>query len=184
MRIKDAFTPARCRLCFDKLNVFADVTVGDPWGIADADTKNGESVVVCRNEKGYNLVADAVRHHIVTLRSIDYSEVVNGQHITQRRLDWRGYCEAWRRLGYELPDYVSRVAESAHSVGKGSYVRHLKHALSLDEYASRGDLIQHIARELRWKDAKGWLWLPVRILRKGLSILKNMVMRIQRANKE
>jgi len=184
MRIKDAFTPARCRLCFDKLNVFADITVGDPWGIADADTKNGESVVICRTQNGSELVRDAIEHHIVTLRTIDYNEIIKGQHIAQRRLNWRGYCEVWRRLGYELPDYVSRVAESAPSVGNGSYVRHLKHALSLDEYASRGDLIQHIARELVWKEAKGWLRLPVRILRKGHSILKHMVMRIQRANKE
>ena len=177
-RIKDAFTPARCRLCFDKLNVFSDVTVGDPWGIANADTKNGESVVVCRNEKGCNLVADAVRHQIVTLRTSDYSEVVNGQHIAQRRLAWSGYCAAWRRLGYELPNYVPRVAESAPSVGKGKYARHLIHALSLDRYASRNSLIQHIARELCWKKAKTWLWLPIRILKKGRSILKSILIRM------
>lgn len=184
MRIKDAFTPARCRLCFDKLNVFADITVGDPWGITSADMENGESVVICRTERGSEIVRDAIEHNAVTLRSIDYSEVVNGQHITQRRQDWRGYCEAWSQLGYELPDYVSRVTESAPSVGRRNYARQLKHSLSLDAYASRSDLIQHIARQLCWNEAKKSFWLPARMVRKALSILKNLVMRIQKASKE
>jgi coenzyme F420 hydrogenase subunit beta len=32
MKIKDYYTPDRCRLCFDKLNILADISIGDPWG--------------------------------------------------------------------------------------------------------------------------------------------------------
>ncbi|MCJ7500171.1 Coenzyme F420 hydrogenase/dehydrogenase, beta subunit C-terminal domain, partial [bacterium] len=46
MQIKDYFTPARCRLCFDKMNVFADITAGDPWGIPGTDKKQGETALV------------------------------------------------------------------------------------------------------------------------------------------
>ena len=29
MNMKDFFTPARCRLCFDKLNIFSDLVMGE-----------------------------------------------------------------------------------------------------------------------------------------------------------
>jgi len=166
MRIKDAFTPARCRLCFDKLNVFADITVGDPWGIASADQKNGESVVICRTRDGSELVRDAIEHRIVTLRSIDYNEVVKGQHINQRRLDWRGYCEAWSRLGYELPGYYARVAEHTPCTsGRGHYAHNLRRSLSLDQFRSREELIRYVGRKVLLQVWKRRLLYPVRLAR-------------------
>ena len=178
MRIKDAFTPARCRLCFDKLNVFADITVGDPWGITSADKKNGESVVIYRTPTGGDLVRDAIEHHVVTLRNIDYNEVVKGQHITQRRLDWRGYCEAWRSLGYKLPDYYARVAEHTPGTsGRGHYARNLRRSLSLDWFRSREQLIRHIGRQLLLQEWKRRLLYPVRLARGMLRRIRRWVIR-------
>ncbi len=37
MRRKDLYTPARCRLCFDKLNVLADIACGDGYGAPYAE---------------------------------------------------------------------------------------------------------------------------------------------------
>ena len=52
MQIKDYFTPARCRVCFDKMNIFADISVGDPHGLDGVDRKMGESMLVIRTKDG------------------------------------------------------------------------------------------------------------------------------------
>ena len=41
--LKPFFTSPRCRICFDKLNVGADIVLGDPWGMKDVDWERGES---------------------------------------------------------------------------------------------------------------------------------------------
>lgn len=53
-RIKNGFTPARCRLCFDKMNIYSDITVGDPHGLGNVDRDRGESMVVIRTDMGQN----------------------------------------------------------------------------------------------------------------------------------
>jgi coenzyme F420 hydrogenase subunit beta len=167
LSIKDAFTPARCRLCFDKLNVFADVTVGDPWGIASADKINGESVAVVRTARGSELLKGAVDCGAVVVRPIQYEEVIEGQKIDQRRRDWRDYREAWRRLGLELPDYYERVAECAPAAAKrgGHYRRQLRRALSLDGFRSREALLRHVERSLFLRRWRRRLLLPIRVAR-------------------
>ena len=107
--MKDCFTPARCRLCFDKMNVFADVTVGDPHGIEGVDRERGESILIVRNQDGLRLVEAATKAASVNLREIGYQEVLTGQEITKKRTDWRGHCEAWRSLKRETPDFYEVV---------------------------------------------------------------------------
>lgn len=143
-RVKDALTPARCRLCFDKMNVFADVTVGDPWGLSDADLDKGESVLVCRTRTGTRAVERAVRGGALVLRSISYDEVLKGQGIDMRRRNWRGYSSAWRDLGFDMPDYWARVVRHAGLEGKEGCRADLEHSLSLDKFDSRDELLQHI----------------------------------------
>ena len=46
--MKNYFTPARCYLCFDKMNIYADIVVGDPHGFNDIDKEDGESLVISR----------------------------------------------------------------------------------------------------------------------------------------
>lgn len=35
--LKDMFTSPRCRVCFDKVCVFADIVLGDPWRMTEVD---------------------------------------------------------------------------------------------------------------------------------------------------
>ncbi|GHU19162.1 hypothetical protein FACS1894163_11820 [Spirochaetia bacterium] len=42
--LKNDFTSPRCRICFDKLNIHADIVFGDPWGMNNIDWENGESL--------------------------------------------------------------------------------------------------------------------------------------------
>lgn len=165
--IKDAFTPARCRLCFDKMNVLADLTVGDPWGIASPGKSSGESVVIARTPAGSRLLHDAIEAGAVSVAPIEYTQVVKGQKIDQRRLDWGGYNQAWARMGLELPNYGSRVATTTgnHTAGDRTYDKELRHSLSLDTFTSRLLLIETVERSLVTRNRLRWVLLPVRMVR-------------------
>lgn len=154
LAIKDIFTPARCRLCFDKMNVLADVTIGDPWGIEGADRQNGESVVVARTEAGRCVVERAFDNGDLSLRPVAYSSVLVGQGINRKRADWRAYCEVWDRTGQELPGFYKRVVRCAPAPGRHltKYRRRLRRGLGLDMHGSRKEVLSYarwIARLLR-----------------------------------
>jgi len=165
--IKDYFTPARCRLCFDKLNVFADLTVGDPWGIASADKVNGESIVTVRTSDGEELLKGAIDHGAILARPVQCHEVVKGQRIDQRRRDWKEYCKAWRSFGYELPNYYEKVTKYIpESTYRGNrYIRQLKHSLSLDKFRSREELLRYVEHRLFVKALNRWFFFPIRVMR-------------------
>lgn len=164
--IKELFTPVRCRLCFDKMNVFADITVGDPWGIPSADMVNGECVVITRTCAGSELVKAAIDHAAVVLRPIRYEEVIKGQKIEERRRDWKGYCEAWEALGGKLPDYYTRLADYTSGLTKKSnYMRYLRASVLLDRFRSREELLRYIGRRLFLQECRRWLFFPVRLAR-------------------
>jgi coenzyme F420 hydrogenase subunit beta len=167
LEIKDVFTPPRCRLCFDKMNVFADVTVGDPWGVSGAHRSIGESAVVCRNEIGSRIVTRAIRRNTLMLRPIECGEVVEGQKIEQRRSSWRGYCNAWKALGLELPDYYADVIKNPSAEKNGRYRRQLDRSLSLDSFVSRRDLLRYARRSVLRQRIRQRLLLPYRLARQA-----------------
>jgi hypothetical protein len=103
MLIKDAFTPVRCRLCFDKLNVLADVVVGDAYGFC-AD-KEGASVVLARTPKAMEVLSAAQAARFIDLRAIEPRDVFERQRIDRRRLDWTCYMAAWEKMGRTAPDF-------------------------------------------------------------------------------
>ena len=143
MAIKDFFTPARCRVCFDKMNVLADVTVGDPWGLQGVDKQNGESVVIARTETGSSLITNSLNKGTLTLRKVNYEDVVQGQKIDNKSREWRTYCELWQAHGQELPGFSQTVISHVKDlhVATTSYRFSFNNALRLDRQHSRGDLI-------------------------------------------
>jgi len=78
------------------MNVFSDISLGDPHGLEDIDRTRGETVVVARTHTGSKILQDAISAKAVELRPVDYEEVVAGQRILQKRAEWRGYYMAWR----------------------------------------------------------------------------------------
>lgn len=165
MRIKDYFTPARCRLCFDKMNVFADLTVGDPHGLQGVDRKGGESMLAVRSETGRAIVQAAGATACMTLRPVDYGRVLTGQNIAGKKKQWRDYVEAWNKLDRPLPDYCERVKTSAADFsGRGKYRKNLVYALNLDRFASREKLLRHVTMALNRQQARKGLLLPLRLV--------------------
>lgn len=63
----------RCNLCADHTGEFADISVGDPWYRDIRDGEVGSSLVIPRTQVGVNFLAEAIKHNVVTLESIDHS---------------------------------------------------------------------------------------------------------------
>jgi coenzyme F420 hydrogenase subunit beta len=170
MAIKDFFTPVRCRLCFDKLNVFADVVCGDPHGIKGIDRVGGETVVLVRTEAGREIVNSAKIAGAVELRDTPREAVVAGQGIGRKRVEWGCYIKAWQEMGYFPPSYHFASANDLNKIPR--YRKLLEQGLALDKFASRDDLLG--ASEtwvLRQKFKNTVLW-PFAKLKRLLRLLR------------
>ncbi len=143
MRIKEQFTPLRCRFCFDKLNVFSDITVGDPHGVHGADTENGESVCVARTVNGKEALDLCLENQGMRAREIDYREVLSGQGIKGKVAMWHGFASAWQQIGGPLPDYTAQVLPRCRYVSPENqhHGSILVQSLKQERYASREQLI-------------------------------------------
>lgn len=83
--LKDIFTNPRCKVCNDKLNVNADIVLGDPWGMSGVDWVNGDSLIITRTPIGRQLYEELTAHNLITASSQhDISEVANGQQVAAR----------------------------------------------------------------------------------------------------
>lgn len=143
--IKDFFTPARCLLCFDKLNVFADVVVGDPHGVSDYDHRRGASVIIVRTQKGGHVFNDSLNGGRITARSVALEDIVAGQAISRKKKDWSGFTHAWEKMGRPLPDYVPGVRlQASPRISRRRHTATLKQALSLDGDAGRDQLYRRV----------------------------------------
>jgi coenzyme F420 hydrogenase subunit beta len=148
-RIKDYFTPARCRLCFDKMNVFSDITVGDPHGLENIDREQGESIVIIRSATGNALVMDAISNESITVRPAQYAQILDGQGIRNKKEQWHEYSSAWEKSGRKLPDYYSIVKDKSFQVTeKPLYKKNIDLSLQLDKFSSRKKLIRFVEKSI------------------------------------
>ena len=92
--LKDFFTAPRCRVCLDKLNINADIVLGDPWGMSDVDWDHGDSLAISRTEKGVALLNEVSKANYIDIRESDFQEVVKGQSIQSRPQQVRKYIQA------------------------------------------------------------------------------------------
>lgn len=141
--VKDFFTPPRCRLCFDKLNVYADVVMGDPHGLKGIDRKHGETLVLTRTQKGEDEILAAENAGYIETQFVDAQNAVSGQKITQKQLHWSGYMNGWSELGRRSPEYPQNVQKCAEIPIQRNrkYKADLSHGINLDDYSSRSALL-------------------------------------------
>jgi coenzyme F420 hydrogenase subunit beta len=166
--MKDFFTPARCRLCFDKLNIFADVVMGDPHGLEGIDRKGGETLVLVRTQKGKESIKSAKNSNYINLRGIDMLSAVSGQRIAQKKKEWSAYMSAWQALGKKVPNYPFVFTPSQDYSNETA---NLLHSLSLDEYNSREKLLKEARNYYKSKQLR-------KALKKPLSIAKGMIKKL------
>lgn len=169
IEIKNYFTPARCRICFDKMNVFSDITVGDPHGISCIDKKLGETAFLVRTELGMNIVQSAFRDKAINFRPIPYDLVLRGQGIDIKRKQWRGFLEAWEVYGNILPNYSEIVKLHAPlPTNIKGYIRDIKYSLMLDKFSSRQKLLCFVDNTLRRKRFIDTFRFPVSATKRGI----------------
>ena len=128
--IKEDFTPVRCRLCYDKLNTFADISIGDSYGLSES--VEGISSIIIRNENIHKLILNARKSNRIKLQDVDPYRIVCGQAIEERRKQFTLFSSAWERMGYVSPKYslnynYTKVPET---IDLSLYKNVLKSALS------------------------------------------------------
>jgi len=144
-KMKDFFTPARCMLCFDKMNIYSDVVVGDPHGLAGIDREDGESLVITRTELGEKIVMESISSNIVNLRDAPVDIAIKGQGINKKRKKWHAYYKAWSTMEYDMPDYPKNVLECVEDVSKEDIdkaKKNLEHALYIDKVDSKDEIFK------------------------------------------
>ncbi len=100
--LKDMFTPPRCRVCYDKLNIFSDITLGDPWGMSGVDWVNGDNLIIARTEKGEHLLAEAQQEGCLKMKQASKEEMLKGQVIAKRREQVRRYSSAYKTFSFAM----------------------------------------------------------------------------------
>lgn len=101
--LKDFFTVPKCKLCWDKLNICADLVLGDPWGIENRYDKNaGDSVILVRTDKANCILQEMLSQQLVSLTPVPLNDVVRGQLIKERvsmihNLNWIKLTQSWKK---------------------------------------------------------------------------------------
>jgi coenzyme F420 hydrogenase subunit beta len=82
--LKPAFEVHRCLYCFDQMNIYSDITVGDPWGIHEKLDRKGYSVIIARTNKGKELIEKAIKEGVINAEKISSERVLQGQTVDSR----------------------------------------------------------------------------------------------------
>jgi len=164
IQIKDYFTPARCRICFDKMNIFSDISIGDPHGLEGVDRKQGESVIVLRTKRGKEILRAAKTSGAVDIRPVQYDQILEGQKINQKKAEWHGFALAWEQSGRQSPNFFNVIRDVALPVADvPEYKKKLEYALNLDNFSSRDALIRFVSKRVRRQRAMQGLLFPMRL---------------------
>lgn len=161
--LKDPFTNPRCRICFDKLNVHADMVFGDPWGMSGVDWKNGMSLVLSRTSIGNAIIKDMVVKEFADLHPAPLSEVIKGQHIEKRKQNLSIVLSLYKKQGWLVPSYADKLCFSAGDTKLPELIMRFVH----DTCLTKEEIIDKNITMLRRES-----WRKTRLYRVALRILR------------
>jgi len=173
LEIKNYFTPVRCRLCFDKMNIFADITVGDPHGLKDVDRSRGETALIVRTPLGMDVINIAVNRMAVALKNIDLTDITQGQNVIKKKINWRGLSETWKDMGFVLPEYFNRVQNYAKYNKCLAYKKDLELSLELASLTSMDEILKFVDNKLRKSKYKKLLSYPIALIMRAKNKFKH-----------
>lgn len=104
--LKDFFTSPRCRVCYDKINIFADIVFGDPWRMPDTDERNGESLIIGRTNKGCDVIDKMAAEKLLICSERPASEAIKGQLIPERKISVASFSRALSIVPYKIDSYL------------------------------------------------------------------------------
>lgn len=157
---KQYFTSPRCKLCFDKMNLYADIVYGDAWGVSGEDTKKGGNVIVCRTDKGKALIDEMISKGRLIGRPCPIEEVSKGQGMSKKKktVDKMAYIysqKTWMLPGWIKGDVFKASEKNAETLKK-----------DVDNYMARSkrrpekvvrEIVKKINRQLMVMDIKKFL---------------------------
>ena len=155
LALKDYFTPPRCRICFDKLNIFADIVCGDPWGMQCVDWQHGDSVVITRTQIGNELVEDLIADDIITLNEAEKNELIEGQKIQERINNISNGIKIFQECNWVLPNFIPIIStemkppvhdKRSFKLLRNSIKRYIKY-----EKLPKDRIISKVYRQIRMK---------------------------------
>lgn len=99
MKLKPVYECYRCIVCPEKMNLCADIVLGDPWGITEAEAREGTNAVFAYTTKGKVLLECSVNTY-ADMVEIQYERVLDGQKI---RSDYKMRLQNCETYTTELP---------------------------------------------------------------------------------
>jgi len=174
--LKDMYTPPRCRVCYDKLNTFADIVFGDPWGMSNVDLKRGDSLVITRSLRGESLIQNMIKSGDVFLKISEVNELLEGQHIQERRRTVSSYSVAIQSLPIKIDSYLYNQKD----VSKNRQIDILRSLKNLNEYVCNEQLsVEEVLNESRkvvkWNECQLRIkrFFIIRALNKLIRLIKS-----------
>lgn len=113
MRLKPLYEPYRCIVCPDKMNVYSDILIGDPWGIKEDETIKGMTVAMAYSQKGKELLRLCAESIVV--HNIDEERVRKGQNEAGVMIRLYDSAIIAKKNRYALPFRVSNYPERPYN---------------------------------------------------------------------
>jgi coenzyme F420 hydrogenase subunit beta len=148
--IKDILTPLRCRLCFDKFNVYSDIVLGDPHGISGVNRETGESLILVRNQEMIPLLRNMEHDAFISTRETSIEEALKGQGLEKKKKIWAMNIVSWIKKGREVPQFNFEIGPYIKSSGENKYITE---SLKMDNMKSRKALLVYIKKRMKRKEA-------------------------------
>lgn len=109
MKVKDYFYPERCMYCLDKLNMFADISVGDNYTGEYSDALGSSSVIV-RTDQGVR-IWEKYQSHFECRKSA--AELIKkSQHLARRKENCRYAGLKEKSIGHKINETEGILDES------------------------------------------------------------------------
>ncbi|RXJ87169.1 Coenzyme F420 hydrogenase/dehydrogenase, beta subunit C-terminal domain [Arcobacter sp. CECT 8985] len=155
--MKDFFTPIRCMLCFDKMNIYSDIVLGDPHGIDNINDESGENLVLIRTEIGTKIIEEMMKLKLITLREVSTDDAITGQGIEKKRKKFNSYINAWKNLGKKIPDYPQSVFDFSIATDEKDIKKsemHIQSAIELDKIQNKDEILKKARHYYENKNGK------------------------------
>lgn len=140
----------RCKLCFDKMNLYADIVYGDSWGVIDDDNKNGGNVIICRTEKGHGLIDEMMAKDRLIGRSCLIDEISKGQGMSKKKKIVDNMLYIYRQKSYLLPGWANSAVFKESNKNVDSLKKEFDDYLIRSKKPSK-KVVKEVAGKISWK---------------------------------
>ena len=118
--LKDFFVVPKCRLCDNKLNITADIVLGDPWGLKGLyDERKGDSVILVRTVRANSILESMFQLNEIRLTKVELDRIIQGQ-LVRERIDAIGNCN-WSHVKEQWMEYETKGRDAIVSLSCREY---------------------------------------------------------------